>query len=184
MEHALQVFTNNCLLGSYNWCIIDASSNFLVKICMDVIDHKILRVLQEDGRVTMSELSEKVGLSPTPCARRVAALEDQGVIEGYGARINPDKLGLAVTIFVEVELEQQSSQALQAFEAAIRPFEQVMECHLMTGTRDVLLRVVARDLTHFDRFLEQQLMRVPGIRNTRSSFSLRTMIRRNSLPSI
>ena len=134
--------------------------------------------------MTMAELSEQVGLSPTPCARRVAALEDSGVIQGYGARVDPEQLGLTVTIFVEVELEQQSAQALQAFEAAVRPFEQVMECHLMTGTRDVLLRVVARDLTHFDRFLEQQLMRVPCIRNTRSSFSLRTMIRRNSLPQV
>ncbi len=151
---------------------------------MDLIDHKILRALQEDGRITMADLSGQVGLSPTPCARRVAALEDQGVIEGYGTRVNPEKLGLTVTIFVEVELEQQSAQAIQAFEAAVRPFEQVMECHLMTGTRDMLLRVVARDLTHFDRFLEQQLMRVPGIRNTRSSFSLRTMIRRNSLPTV
>lgn len=151
---------------------------------MDVIDHKILRVLQEDGRITMADLSERVGLSSTPCARRVAALEDRGVIEGYGARVDPEKLGLTVTIFVEVELEQQSAQALQAFEAAVRPFEQVMECHLMTGTRDMLLRVVARDLNHFDWFLEQQLMRVPGIRNTRSSFSLRTMIRRNSLPHV
>lgn len=151
---------------------------------MDSIDRKILCALQEDGRITMAELSEQVGLSPTPCARRVAALEDKGVITGYGARVDPEKLGLTVTIFVEVELEQQSAQALQAFEAAIRPFEQVMECHLMTGTRDMLLRVVARDLTHFDWFLEQQLMRVPGIRNTRSSFSLRRMIRRNCLPSV
>ncbi len=106
------------------------------------------------------------------------------MIQGYSARINPDQLGFAVTIFIEVELDQQTTQAVQAFEAAVRPFEQVMECHLMTGTRDVLLRVVARDLNHFDRFLEEQLMRVPGIRNTRSSFSLRTMIRRNSLPGL
>ena len=151
---------------------------------MDAIDRKILRVLQECGRITMAELSDKVGLSPTPCARRVAALEDQKVIEGYNARVNPDLLGYSLTVFIEVELDQQTTQAVQAFEAAVRPFEQVMECHLMTGTRDVLLRVVARDLNHFDRFLEEQLMRVPGIRNTRSSFSLRTMIRRNTLPDM
>lgn len=151
---------------------------------MDLIDSKILTALQENGRITMAELAEQVGLSPTPCARRVSALEDLGVIEGYGARINQEKLGLTVSIFIEVELDQQTTQALQAFEAAVRPFPQVMECHLMTGTRDVLLRVVARDLNHFDRFLEEQLMRVPGIRNTRSSFSLRTMIRRNSLPGL
>ncbi|WP_037256354.1 Lrp/AsnC family transcriptional regulator [Roseobacter sp. SK209-2-6] len=149
---------------------------------MDAIDHKIVSVLQDEGRIKMAELSEKVGLSPTPCARRVAMLEEAGVITGYSARVDQAKLGLQVTIFVAVELERQSRDALLAFEKAVRRFDQVMECYLMTGTRDILLRVVARDLTDFDRFLEERLMCVPGIRNTRSSFTLRTMIARNALP--
>ncbi|MFW8592699.1 Lrp/AsnC family transcriptional regulator [Cribrihabitans neustonicus] len=150
---------------------------------MDAIDRKIVAALQRNGRLKISELSEQVGLSPTPCARRVANLEDSGVISGYSARVDQAKLGLPVTIFVAVELERQSSEAIISFEQAVRQFDQVMECYLMTGTRDILLRVVAADLTDFDRFLEQRLMRVPGIRNTRSSFTLRTMIRRDALPA-
>lgn len=149
---------------------------------MDAMDRKIIAILQTEGRIKMAELSERVGLSPTPCARRVAMLEDAGVISGYSARVDQAKLGLPVTIFVAVELEHQSTDALQAFERAVSKFEEVMECYLMTGSRDILLRVVAQDLTDFDRFLEARLMRVPGIRNTRSSFTLRTMIARNSLP--
>ncbi|WP_083100782.1 Lrp/AsnC family transcriptional regulator [Pseudophaeobacter leonis] len=149
---------------------------------MDAIDRKIVAILQTEGRIKMAELSERVGLSPTPCARRVAMLEDAGVITGYSARVDQAKLGLPVTIFVAVELEHQSTDALQAFERAVSKFEEVMECYLMTGSRDIVLRVVAQDLTDFDRFLEARLMRVPGIRNTRSSFTLRTMIARNSLP--
>lgn len=149
---------------------------------MDAIDRKIVAILQAEGRIKMAELSERVGLSPTPCARRVAMLEDAGVITGYSARVDQAKLGLPVTIFVAVELEHQSTDALQAFERAVSKFEEVMECYLMTGSRDILLRVVAQDLTDFDRFLEARLMRVPGIRNTRSSFTLRAMIARNSLP--
>ena len=109
-------------------------------------------------------------------------LEESGVITGYSARVDQTRLGLPVTIFVAVELERQSRDALLAFEKAVRHFDQVMECYLMTGTRDILLRVVAKDLTDFDRFLEERLMCVPGIRNTRSSFTLRTMIERNALP--
>ncbi|WP_122075045.1 Lrp/AsnC family transcriptional regulator [Pseudophaeobacter sp. EL27] len=151
---------------------------------MDVVDRKIIAILQAEGRIKMAELSERVGLSPTPCARRVAMLEEAGVISGYSAKVDQAKLGLPVTIFVEVELDNQSTDALQAFERAISKFDQVMECYLMTGTRDILLRVVAKDLSDFDRFLEERLMRVSGIRNTRSSFTLRTMIARRALPRI
>lgn len=151
---------------------------------MDSIDRKIVAILQAEGRIKMAELSERVGLSATPCARRVAMLEEAGVISGYSARVDQAKLGLPVTIFVAVELDNQSTDALQAFERAVSQFDQVMECYLMTGTRDILLRVVAQDLNDFDRFLEERLMRVSGIRNTRSSFTLRTMIARNALPQV
>lgn len=148
---------------------------------MDRIDTRIVAHLQEDGRLSITELAARVGLTPTPCARRVQRLEEEGVITGYGARIDAAKVGYPLTVFIFVELERQSHETLRAFETAIRRFEEVVECHLMTGTRDILLKVVAPDLRAFDRFLEEHLVHVPGIRATRSSFSLRTMVQRNVL---
>lgn len=149
---------------------------------MDALDDRILAALQRDGRQSVTDLAAAIGLSPTPCARRLAKLEADGVIEGYGARIDQARIGFPVSIFIWVELDSQSKDAIDAFERAIRGFDRVMECHLMTGTRDILMRVVAADLADFDRFLEEKLMRVPGIRSTRSSFALRTMVRRTVLP--
>lgn len=149
---------------------------------MDATDARIVQALQRDGRQRLADLSQAVGLSATPLARRIARLEASGVITGYSARVDQEKLGLPLNAFIFVELEQQSREALDRFESALRRFDEVMECYLMTGTRDVLIRVVARDLTGFDRFLEDGLMQVPGIRNMRSSFALRTMIRRDVLP--
>jgi len=151
---------------------------------IDQIDRRIVAALQRDGRCTLARLSEEVGLSPTPCGRRLARLEAEGVIEGYGARVNAERLGLPLTVFIFVALETQNGDAIRAFERAVSRFEEVMECHLMTGTRDVMLRVVAADLAGFDRFLEEGLMQVPGIRSMRSSFALRTMIRRDVLPGL
>ena len=149
---------------------------------MDTIDARLLSALQRDGRQTVTDLAAAVGLSPTPCARRLARLEAEGVIEGYSARVDQARIGFPVSVFIQVELESQSKDAIDTFERAVRGFDRVMECHLMTGTRDILMRVVAADLTDFDRFLEDKLMRVPGIRSMRSSFALRTMVRRQVLP--
>ncbi|WP_424944764.1 Lrp/AsnC family transcriptional regulator [Aliiroseovarius crassostreae] len=149
---------------------------------MDATDRRIISALQQNGRQKLGDLAEQVGLSPTPCARRVAALEDRGVITGYGARVDQAKLGLPVTVFIEVELESQQREAISAFERAVSRMEEVMECHLMSGSRDILLRVVVADLTAFDAFMENHLMRVEGVSRMRSSFTLRTMVRRNRLP--
>ena len=149
---------------------------------MDTIDQKILSILQREGRISVIELAERVGLSPTPCARRIARMEEDGVIRGYGARLDQAALGLGLTIFVFVELEGHARQTLSKFEAAVARFDEVVECHLMTGTRDVLMKVVASDLAAFDHFLEHHLLQVPGIRATRTSFSLRQMIGRDALP--
>lgn len=149
---------------------------------MDDIDRRIVAALQRDGRITNVELAELVGLSPTPCARRVARLEAEEVITGYGARVDPVRVGLPVSIFVSVELERQDREAITTFERAVVTLPEVMECYLMTGSRDILLRVVAEDLTTFNHFLEERLMRLPGIRSIRSNFALRTLIRRQSLP--
>lgn len=149
---------------------------------MDLIDRRIVRLLQQDGRMRIADLAEAVGLSATPCARRLDKLLADGVITGFGARVDPERLGLPVSIFVSVELEKQDRSAVDAFEREIARCEEVMECYLMTGSRDILLRVVAADLAAFDAFLENRLMRVPGIRNMRSNFALRAMVRREALP--
>ncbi|UWQ10456.1 Lrp/AsnC family transcriptional regulator [Aliiroseovarius crassostreae] len=149
---------------------------------MDATDRRIISALQQNGRQKLGDLAEEVGLSPTPCARRVAALEGSGVITGYGARVDQARLGLPVTVFIEVELESQKREAISAFERAISRMEEVMECHLMSGSRDILLRVVVADLASFDAFMENHLMRVEGVSRMRSSFTLRTMVRRNRLP--
>ncbi|MEM8789530.1 MAG: Lrp/AsnC family transcriptional regulator [Pseudomonadota bacterium] len=151
---------------------------------MDALDRRLIAALARDGRTTLADLAKTVGLSPTPCARRVARLEAAGVITGYGARLDQAKLGLPLTIFISVELERQSADTLAAFEKAVAQFEEVMECHLMTGSRDILIRAVAPDLAAFDRFLEDRLMRVPGIRAMRSSFTLRTLVHRQVPPGV
>lgn len=151
---------------------------------MDRMDRRIVAALQRDGRRKLADLSADLGLSPTPLARRIARLEAAGLITGYGARVDQDKLGLPLNIFIFVELDHHSRDAIRAVEDRLRRFDEVMECYLMTGTRDILLRVVAADLAGFDRFLEEGLMQVPGIRSLRSSFALRTMIRRDALPGI
>ncbi|ARE83707.1 Bkd operon transcriptional regulator [Roseovarius sp. EC-HK134] len=151
---------------------------------MDRIDRQIIAALQRDGRQRLADLSTAVGLSPTPLARRIARLESDGVITGYAARVDQEKLGLPLNAFIFVELEHHTRDAITAFENRLRRFDEVMECYLMTGTRDVLLRVVAADLKDFDRFLEDGLMQTPGIRSMRSSFALRTMIRRDALPEV
>ncbi|MFC3612394.1 Lrp/AsnC family transcriptional regulator [Lutimaribacter marinistellae] len=149
---------------------------------MDATDRRIVRALQRDGRMKIADLAESVGLSPTPCARRLDRLQEQGIITGYAAQVDPLKLGLPVTIFISVELDHQDRRAIDAFEAAIKRCDEVMECYLMTGSRDILLRVVAADLAAFDHFLENRLMQIPGIRNLRSNFALRTMVKRDALP--
>lgn len=151
---------------------------------MDAIDRRIVRALQLDGRMKIGELAAQVGLSATPCARRLERLQADGVITGYGARVDPRKIGLPVTIFVSVELEAQGADVIKNFERAVRGFEEVMECYLMTGSRDFLLRVVAADLDAFDAFLEHRLMKVKGVRNMRSNFALRALVRRDVLPAM
>ncbi|MEI4232503.1 Lrp/AsnC family transcriptional regulator [Roseovarius sp. D22-M7] len=151
---------------------------------MDDIDRRIIAALQRDGRQKLSDLSTLVGLSPTPLARRIARLERQAIITGYAARVDQEKLGLPLNAFIFVELERHSRDAVTAFETGLRRFDEVMECYLMTGTRDVLIRVVAADLAGFDLFLEDGLMQMPNIRSMRSSFALRTMIRRDALPGV
>lgn len=149
---------------------------------MDEIDRRILAVLQDDGRITNVELAERVGLSPSPCLARVRALEKQGFIRGYVALLDPAKLGLTVSVFISVTLEKQVGPSLDRFEAAILSMSEVMECYLMTGDSDYLLRVVVEDVGALQRFIVEKLSKVPGVASIRSSFALKQVKFKTAVP--
>lgn len=154
----------------------------MAKIEIDAIDRRLLKALQENGRMPVSELAEKVGLTASPCLRRLKILEQAGVIKGYAALVDQEKVGLPVSVFVSIKLEMQREQALEHFEAAIRGCPEVVECYLMTGPRDYLLRVVAKDLAAYERFLKETLTRVEGVASIESSFALAQVKYANALP--
>lgn len=149
---------------------------------LDQIDRNILVQLQNDGRMTINDLAEKVGLSSTPCLRRVKRLLEDDVIKGFAAHVDQVVVGLPVSVFVNVTLVRQVESELEAFEAAVAACPEVMECYLMTGTSDYLLRVVAADLFAYERFLKSVLTPIPGIANIQSSFALRQIVHRTTLP--
>ncbi|MCH8091257.1 MAG: Lrp/AsnC family transcriptional regulator [Proteobacteria bacterium] len=149
---------------------------------LDAIDRRILDRLQEDGRVSNVELANDVGISSSPCWRRVRELEKRGVISGYVALVDAAAVGLPVSVFVQVTLERQIETALETFEAAVKARPEVMECYLMTGDADYLLRVVVSDLPTYEAFLKDHLTRIPGIANIKSSFALNQVKYRTSLP--
>lgn len=149
---------------------------------LDKIDERILAALQADGRISNQDLAERVGLSPSPCLRRVRQLEAAGVISGYVTLLDPGALGLDVTAFVRVRLDQQVDRHLVAFEAAITALPEVMECYLMTGESDYQLRVLVRSLAEFEDFLRHKLTRIEGVAQVTSSFALRPIVYRTALP--
>ena len=149
---------------------------------LDVIDRQILENLQYDARMRNVELAEKVGLSPSPCLRRVGNLEETGVIHGYATLVDAEAVGLPVSVFVSVTLEKQIEKALEKFEKEIRARPEVMECYLMTGDADYLLRVVTADLGAYERFLIKHLTRIPGVTRVSSSVAMRTVVKRGALP--
>lgn len=149
---------------------------------LDAIDRRILAALQREGRISNQELAEEVGLSPSPCLRRVRALEEAGVIQGYVALVDHEAIGLPVTVFVSVTLERQEDQVLEAFENAMRVRPEVLDCVLQTGEADYFLRVVVADLAAYERFLAESLSRQRGIGRIRSSFVLRRIKATTALP--
>jgi Lrp/AsnC family leucine-responsive transcriptional regulator len=149
---------------------------------LDAIDRRILSVLQENARVTNVELAEAAGVSASPCWRRVRELERAGVISRYVTLVDPASVGLRVSVFVQVSLEKQVESALEIFEAVIQDRPEVMECYLMTGDADYLLRVVVADLEAYERFLMDHLTKVPAVANIRSSFALKQVKYRTALP--
>ena len=149
---------------------------------MDASDRRILTVLQRDGRKTLCDLAADVGLSPSACHRRVQRLEDLGVIRGYVALLDARKLERPTTVFVEITLSGQADEILEEFEREVRKIPDVLECHLMAGSADYLLKVVAQDTDDFARIHRQRLAKLPGVAQMHSSFSLRTVAFTTALP--
>jgi Lrp/AsnC family leucine-responsive transcriptional regulator len=152
------------------------------KSAFDELDRKILAGLQANGRMSLAELAAKVGLSPSPCLRRVRNLEQSGVIARYVAVLDQRRVGLPVSVFVSIKLEKQRQESLDRFAKAVERWPEVLECYLMTGSRDYWLRVVVPDLEAYERFVKQKLTRLEGIASIESSFALEQVKYTNVLP--
>jgi len=149
---------------------------------LDTIDRAILNALQNQGRISNAELAELVNLSPSACHRRVQRLEKDGFIKQYVALLNARKIGLPTTVFVEIRLSAQADEVLDNFEKAVARIPDVLECHLMAGTADYILKVVAENTEDFARIHRQHLTRLPGVAQMQSSFALRTVFKTTALP--
>jgi len=152
-------------------------------VAPDRIDLRLLTLIQQNARMPIVEIAKQLALSPSACARRLRLLEDGGVIQGYGARIDAATLGLPMTAFVLVSLARKSEDVLANFEAAIAKAPEVMEACLMTGREDYLLRVVVSDLRAYEQFVKQRLTRIPGVSQVETSFMLRQITARSVLPA-
>ena len=149
---------------------------------LDHIDHKILRYLQENARITNADLADKVGLSPTPCLRRLRRLEADGVIKGYHTEIDREALGVNVTVIILVKLEREDDKTLREFEAEIKKRPEVMECYLVTGKFDYFIRVLVPTLSSYETFLSETILRMQNIATVESSFTLREVERKVVMP--
>lgn len=149
----------------------------MIKTGMDRIDIKILEALQRDSRPAIAELAVLVGLSSSACHRRVRALEDAGMIRGYVAELDAEKLGISLHAFVEISLASQSRASLEAFESAVERYDDILECYLMAGAADYMLRVAASNLANFDDIHRRCLAQLPGVSSMRTSFSIRRIKR-------
>lgn len=149
---------------------------------LDRLDIKILEELQNDGSISNLELSKRVNLSPSPCLMRVRALKDEGVIRNYVALTDPKKLGLGLNVFISISLKEQSKEALAEFEKRIAEHDEVMECYLMTGDSDYLIRVAITDMPSLEKFILEQLTPIAGIEKIRSSFALKQVRYKTALP--
>ena len=149
---------------------------------IDATDARILGVLQKRGRISNADLAEQVNLSASACHRRVARLEQDGIIRDYVALLDPRKVDRPTTVFVEITLSGQADEVLDAFEREVRLIPEVLECHLMAGSADYLLKVVAADTEDFARIHRRALARLPGVAQMQSSFALRTVFKTTALP--
>ncbi|MGF6722586.1 Lrp/AsnC family leucine-responsive transcriptional regulator [Paraburkholderia sp. GAS41] len=170
----------------------------MAEIEMDTIDRRILAILQENGRLSNQEIAERVNLSPSPCLRRIRRLEESGVIRGYVALLDPQRLGLDLLAYVNVRLEKRGGPTLSPrgdgvplragathadlFRVAVQTWPEVVACHAMTGDMDYLLRVQVEDMAHFSRFVQDRLLHHPSVIDVKSSFSLETFKETTALP--
>lgn len=175
-----------CGAGSGNYDTICHNSNvecqIMPKLKLDVIDRKILLALQEDARLSNVQLAEKVGLSPSPCLRRVKILEAAGVIQGYHAALDRNAVGLGLTVFVGIRVERHHEETATAFRTSVQNLPEVFSCHLVSGESDFLLQVVVADLAAYERFLSGTLLRLPGVIDIRSNFAIQTVKSQGELP--
>lgn len=160
----------------------DIKRKDIARVTIDATDRRLLSALQRKGRMSNGELSEQVNLSPSACHRRVQRLEADGYIKNYVALLDARKMGMPTTVFVEITLQGQTDEVLDAFEKAVARIPDVLECHLMAGTADYLLKVVAEDTEDFARIHRQHLARLPGVSQMQSSFALRTVFKTTALP--
>ena len=149
---------------------------------LDSTDYKILDQLQQNSAITNVELAKRVHLSPSPCLNRVKALEASGVIQKYVALTEPTALGLGLNVFISISLKEQSKQILAEFERRIAEHDEVMECYLMTGDSDYLIRVAIADMEALEKFILEQLSPIPGVEKIRSSFALKQVRYKTALP--
>jgi Lrp/AsnC family leucine-responsive transcriptional regulator len=149
---------------------------------LDQLDRKILAELQRDGRLTVQDLAARVGLTTSPCLRRVRLLEKAGIIKGYAAIIDQVAVGLPISVFTSVKLERQREEELDLFSHAVSRWPEVVECYLMTGPRDYLLRIVVADLSAYEAFLKAKLTRLDGVQSIESSFALGQVKHTSVLP--
>ncbi len=154
----------------------------LAQMTLDSTDRRLLSELQRKGRISNSDLAEKVNLSASACHRRVQRLETEGYINEYVALLDARKMGVPATIFVEITLSTQADEVLEAFEKAVQRIPDVLECHLTAGAADYILKVVAEDTEDFARIHRQYLTRLPGVAKMQSSFALRTVFKTTALP--
>lgn len=152
------------------------------RIKLDKTDCQILHLIQSNAKISNTELADQIGLSPSPCLRRVKALESRGVIKRYVGIFDPVLVGLPISVFVTVRLRSQGRAALEDFESRISEYKEIMECYLMTGTSDYLLRVVMPDIESYEQFLLDKITTIPCVGNIDSSFSLKQVIYRTEMP--
>ena len=154
----------------------------IAQVRLDTVDRAILLALQKDGRISNSDLAERVGLSQSACLRRMRALEEKGLIAGYAAMLDQRACGLPGTAFVHISLEQQGRAALDAFERAVARVPEILECHLLAGQSDFLVRVVYRDADDLERIHTETLTQLPGVTRVQSTLTLRTVKKTTALP--
>ncbi len=154
----------------------------MAKFELDAIDRRIIAALQADGRMTVQQLAAQVGLSASPCARRVRLLERAGVIKGYAALIDQAQIGLPISAFASIKLARQHEEDLDSFAEAVSRWPEVVDCYLMTGQRDYLMRIVVRDLEAYERFLKEKLTRLSNVASIETSFALGQVKRSDHLP--